>query len=170
MTWKWRWKGSSSCSFSLSLLSLFQTPLWHLCATIVMPPHLHLPHQLMMPPLPPSFPQLSTTTHCHHSHACYQLCMSCKWLQMMATQAQMMATHCLGPRYTFFFVSSFYKLTNCNLSFSGSILLVMRGAEVAQPTPTPTCATPPGPPHPNEMWGVSVSLGRSGRSSGTPIR
>jgi hypothetical protein len=56
----------------------------------------------------------------------------------------------VGSRYTFFlFVSSFYKLTNCNLLFLGSILLVTTGADVAQPTPTHTLTTPP--PHPNGM-------------------
>ena len=36
------------------------------------------------------------------------------------------------------------------------MLLVMTGTNVAQPTPTPTCATPP---HPNGMWGILEDQG-----------
>ena len=94
----------------------------------------------------------SITTHHHHSHARYQACMSCKWLPMMAMQAQLTATHRLGSKvYFFLFVSSFYKLTNCNLSFLGSILLVMTGTNAAQPMPTPTCTANPSSP---SKWDV----------------
>ena len=100
MTWKWRQKGAFlqngpippilqsgyfSCSFCfhfvVPFLLLFQTQLWHLCVTISMPTHLHLPHWLIA--ATPSFLPLtlyhqhnSITTHCHHSHACYQACTS----------------------------------------------------------------------------------------------
>ena len=87
-------------------------------------------------PLPPStlFCQHNSVTTCHHhSHTHYQACTSHEW------PAQMMVTHCLGSRvYFFLFISSFYKLTNHNHSFLGSILLVMTGTDAAQPTPTPT--------------------------------
>ena len=65
-----------------------------------------------------------------------------KWSISDATWAQTMATHCLGSR---FFVSSFYKLTNCTFSFIGCILLVTTGADVAQPMPMPTCFYPSSP-------------------------
>jgi len=131
-----------ACILPSFCCSTFQTQLWCLCATIMMPTH-----PTMMPPLPPLtlYHQCnSITTHHHHSHAHYQACMSHKWLQMTATWAQMMATCHLGSRvYFFWFISSFYKLTNCNLSFLGSILPVMTGTNAAQPMPTPTCTANP---------------------------
>jgi len=42
----------------------------------------------------------------------------------------------------------------------------MTGADLAQPIPTPIHTTPP---YPNGMWGVSIRLRRSGRSTGRPM-
>jgi hypothetical protein len=121
--------------------------------TQCLPPPSRSTHDAATPSLLPStlYRQCnSITTRRHHSHARYQACTSREWPQTTATRAQMTATRCLGSRYTFFlFVCSFCKLTNCNILFLGSILLVTTGADVAQPTPTPTRATPP--PHPNGM-------------------
>ena len=98
--------------------------------------HTPPPYRLMMP-LPPSFPRLSTANATPSLPVVTtptpvtQPAQAVNGRKMMAMRAQMMATRCLGSRYTLFlFVSSFYKLTNCNLSFLGSIL-VTTGADVA---------------------------------------
>jgi hypothetical protein len=93
------------------------------------------------------------TTHRHHSHAHYHACRSREWPQTTrfgCNASPNDGCRRLGSRICFSsFVSCFYKLTNRNFPFLGSILPVTTAADVAQPMPTPACTTPP--PRPNGM-------------------
>jgi hypothetical protein len=58
------------------------------------------------------------------------------------------------------FVCSFYKLTNCTFTFVAFILLVMAGADVAQPIPTSICY--PSSLSKQNVRGLNLGLGDQG--------